>query len=170
MNKITDTKGNYLTVSYLEDNANGSFRPSTIAYTGNATAGKTPGMSVQFSYDIRADTRPYHVGGVALKQLYRLSNIKTYVGATVVKDYRLSYLANSNVQYSTLSGLTECLGTASCLASKTFEHTAVTNTLAVGSVISGVIDWGASSVLNGVWKEKWSDKSEQRDKWKLSLF
>ena len=35
VNKISDTKGNYLTVSYVEDAANSDFRPDRIEYTAN---------------------------------------------------------------------------------------------------------------------------------------
>ncbi len=37
VNKISDTVGNYLTVSYIEDSVNGEYRPTQIDYTGNAT-------------------------------------------------------------------------------------------------------------------------------------
>src|SRR4051812_43151889 len=39
VNKISDTKGNFYTVSYIEDPANGDFRVDRIDYTGNASAG-----------------------------------------------------------------------------------------------------------------------------------
>src|SRR5262245_6093117 len=42
VNKVSDTKGNYLTVSYTEDNAIGDFRPSRIDYTGNAATSTAP--------------------------------------------------------------------------------------------------------------------------------
>jgi len=38
LNKIHDTKGNYLTISYFEGNANGEFRPIRIDYCGKAAA------------------------------------------------------------------------------------------------------------------------------------
>src|SRR2546427_4098342 len=46
LNKISDTKGNYLTVAYTDDNANGDFYPTRIDYTGNAAAGLSPAASV----------------------------------------------------------------------------------------------------------------------------
>ncbi len=39
LNKIRDTKGNYLTVFYQEDNANGEYYPTAINYTGNTNTG-----------------------------------------------------------------------------------------------------------------------------------
>jgi len=35
LNKISDKKGNYLTVTYAEDNANGDFYPIKIEYNWN---------------------------------------------------------------------------------------------------------------------------------------
>ena len=46
VNKISDTKGNYLTVTYTEDNPNGDFYPARIDYTGNTAAGLVPFASV----------------------------------------------------------------------------------------------------------------------------
>ena len=57
VNKMTDTKGNYITVSYIEDNANGEAYVSRLDYTGNAgtTPVLTPYASIQFSYVTRPD-------------------------------------------------------------------------------------------------------------------
>ena len=37
LNKISDTSGNYLTITYTEDNANGDYYPKHIDYTGNGS-------------------------------------------------------------------------------------------------------------------------------------
>lgn len=36
VNKVSDHAGNYMTITYTEDSANGEFRPTRIDYTGNA--------------------------------------------------------------------------------------------------------------------------------------
>ncbi|PZN75836.1 MAG: hypothetical protein DM484_17810 [Candidatus Methylumidiphilus alinenensis] len=65
VDKISDTKSNYIAVSYLEDNANGEFNLSRIDYTGNAAAGVAPYASVQLSYEVRPDVESgYEVGSV----------------------------------------------------------------------------------------------------------
>src|SRR5882672_11320706 len=46
LNKASDTKGNFFTVTYAEDNANGDFFPTRIDYTGNAGASLSPYNSV----------------------------------------------------------------------------------------------------------------------------
>ena len=55
VNKISDTKTNYIAVAYSEDNANGEFYVSRIDYTGNDAVGVAPDASVQFSYEGRPD-------------------------------------------------------------------------------------------------------------------
>ncbi len=46
LRKMTDTKGNYLTVSYTEDSTTGEFYPLRIDYTGYGN--QAPGNSVRF--------------------------------------------------------------------------------------------------------------------------
>src|SRR4030067_2739277 len=55
MNWIQDTVGNYMKVTYTENNVNGDYRPSRIDYTGNAAAGVFPFNSVRFVYEDRPD-------------------------------------------------------------------------------------------------------------------
>ncbi len=64
-NKISDTVGNYLTISYTEDgvtkripNANGDYAPLRIDYTGNTAAAIAPYNSVRFVYQTRSDITP----------------------------------------------------------------------------------------------------------------
>ena len=122
-NKISDTKGNYLTVSYTEDNPNGDYRPDRIDYTGNAGANPvlTPYNSVRFAYEDRADATPMYDGGSLIKSTKRLTNVQTYakVGAAdiLVKDYRLTYTPSSNVRPARLITLTGCVVTTDCLTS-----------------------------------------------------
>jgi hypothetical protein len=122
VNKVSDTKGNYLTVTYTEDNPNGQYYPSHIDYTGNATAGLVPYNSVQFIYAARPDITPMYDGGSLIKNTVRLSNVQTHAqvnGAdTVVKDYRLSYDVSAATQRSRITQVQECDGfaaTANCL-------------------------------------------------------
>lgn len=113
MNKVSNVKGNYLTVSYIEDNANGQYYPDHIDYTGNATAVKplTPVKSVKFVYDAtRTDTTPLYEQGSLIKTTVRLANIQTYAGSKWIKDYQLGYELSAPTQRSRLKTLTECDG------------------------------------------------------------
>jgi len=63
VNQVTDTVGNYYTVTYTNDTTNGQFYPSRIDYTGNASASLSTYNSVQFSYTTRTDIVPYYQAG-----------------------------------------------------------------------------------------------------------
>jgi hypothetical protein len=93
LNRITDTKGNYLTITYNNDTTNGTYYPTRIDYTGNATAGLATYASVQFSYVARpaTDQVTAYIAGSSVKLTLQLSEIKTYTGGTQVLSYKLGY-------------------------------------------------------------------------------
>src|SRR5712692_4975474 len=115
LNKVQDTKGNYLTVSYFEDNTNGEYRPTRIDYTGNANAALTPYNSIQFVYAPRTDITPHYEGGSIIKTTQRVTNIQSYTDATLVRDYQLAYDNNGAVGRSRLTSVTECGSDGVCL-------------------------------------------------------
>jgi Salmonella virulence plasmid 65kDa B protein/Insecticide toxin TcdB middle/N-terminal region/FG-GAP-like repeat len=101
VDKISDTAGNYFTVSYTEDNANGDYYPSWIIYTGNPatpggatysiyTAGSNSINYVQFIYDTRTDVTPVYVGGSITQTKKRLSGIGTAAGLLYTLAYSYS--------------------------------------------------------------------------------
>src|SRR2546427_7311730 len=69
VNKISDTKGNYLTVTYNEDNLNGDYYPTRIDYTGNTAASLTPNASVQLFYQPGTYVVPAYVAGSVIKTM-----------------------------------------------------------------------------------------------------
>lgn len=110
LNKLADTVGNTLTVSYIEDTPNGQFYPDRIDYTGNASAGKTPTNSVRFVYEVRPDITPLYQAGSVNKTMVRLTNVQTFVGNTVfVKTYQLAYEQSLSSQRTRLTKITECV-------------------------------------------------------------
>jgi len=128
VNKISDTKGNYLTITYTEDTPNGQYYPSRIDYTGNAAAGLATYNSVRFTYATRPDIIPaIYVGGSLTSITQRLTNVQTYAKVsgvdTMVKDYQLTY-ANSSApnNASRVTQIKECSGTAGdCLQPTALE-------------------------------------------------
>jgi hypothetical protein len=121
LNKVSDTKGNYLTVTYAEDNVNGDYRPMRIDYTGNTAVGPAPYASVQFTYEDRTDITPMYVGGSVTKIQKRLINVKTYLGVIPVKDYRIAYIYSPNNGPSLVTSISECSGDGtSCLPAHSF--------------------------------------------------
>jgi RHS repeat-associated protein len=128
-NKISDTKGNYLTISYTNDNTNGQAYPSRIDYTGNT--GVSPYNSVQFSYMTRLDVTPTYQVGSLQQTTVLLSHIKTYQGTNLVYDYQLSYRAGTSTTHSRLTSVALCDTNGACLAPTTFGWQGGTGMLAM---------------------------------------
>jgi Salmonella virulence plasmid 65kDa B protein/FG-GAP-like repeat/Insecticide toxin TcdB middle/N-terminal region len=122
LNKISDKKGNYLTVTYAEDNANGDFRPTRIDYDYSGTPA-TSNASVQFIPDPlgRTDVVPNFIAGSIVKTLTRLGYVRTYVGANLVKEYRLAYDNNGPVGSSRIVSIAECDSSGTCYAPTSFS-------------------------------------------------
>jgi len=125
LDKISDRKGNYLAVTYAEDNANGDSYPTRIDYNYTGTP-PTPSASVLFIPETaRPDVTPAYVAGSVIKTLNRLAYVRTYVGPNLVKEYRLTYdngeyvAFNGFVGRSRLVGITECDKDGNCLAGTT---------------------------------------------------
>jgi hypothetical protein len=93
LNQVSDTKGNYYSVIYNNDTTNGQAYPVTINYTGNSTAGinLAPYNSVQFVYASRPDIVPIYQTGSLMQTTKRLTDVQTYAGTQLVRDYKLAY-------------------------------------------------------------------------------
>jgi hypothetical protein len=122
LNRRSDTKGNYLTVTYTNDATNGQIYPTRIDYTGNAGAGLAPYNSVRFEYATRPDIAPLYHAGVTMKTTVRLTNVKTYIGATLVSDYQVSYQQGTTTGRSRVRAIQLCTDGA-CLPTTTFGWT-----------------------------------------------
>jgi len=119
VDKITDTKGNYLTVTYTNDTTNGQFYPTEVDYTGNGSV--NPYNSVKFSYSSRSDVTPKYQAGGVVKITKLLTDIKTYQGVNLVLDYQLVYALDGLQTHSRLTSVTLCDNSGtSCLAPTTF--------------------------------------------------
>ena len=93
LNKVTDTKDNYFTITYEEDHAKGEYRPSRIDYTGNTKAIPVlnPYSSVRFTYGYRNVVNNIYLAGSKSQVSRLLQDIKVYNQETVVKEYLLNY-------------------------------------------------------------------------------
>jgi RHS repeat-associated protein len=121
LNKISNTNGNYLTITYVNDTANGQIYPSRIDYTMNNATGLTAHQSVQFFYNTnRPDVVPLYQAGSLQRTTVLLTNIKTYYNSTLVQDYRLAYQLGSATTRSRLASVTRCDAAGNCLAPTTF--------------------------------------------------
>jgi RHS repeat-associated protein len=121
VNKASDRKGNYYTVTYTTDASNGQFYPTRIDYTGNAAASLLPYNSVQFGYtNDAAGIRSYQAGSLQ-RTTVLLSSISTYQGANLVLRYNLGYSGTANgLAVPHLISLTQCAADGSCLPATAF--------------------------------------------------
>lgn len=119
LGKVEDVNGNYYKIAYAEDHSYGSIitftspsgnRVLRIDYTGNDLSNPmlAPYASVVFSYQARNDIISHYTGGSKYVEGTRLSNIKTYVDDTLVKDYRLSYDYSPLTKQSRIKSIQEC--------------------------------------------------------------
>ncbi len=143
VNRIEDAAGNYLTVSYLEDNANGEYHAERIDYAGNDQQGMAPYHSVQFIYEARSDISRGYIVGKQVQTSVRLTNVQVNAGYNVIRDYRLTYATGATTGRSRVTSLQQCDGigtSASCL-----PETALTWSAGAAS-FSGAINTGQSNV------------------------
>ncbi len=139
LNQVTDTVGNYYTVTYTNDTTNGQVYPSQINYTGNASASLTPYNSVQFSYSTRTDIVPFYQAGSLQQTTVLLTDVKTYNGTTLIFDYKLAYTAaSSNASHDELASVTQCDASSNCLAPTTFGWQGSRDTLTTTLTANGL--------------------------------
>jgi protein involved in ribonucleotide reduction len=115
LNKTSDTKSNYFTISYTEDNANGEYRPGRIDYTGNTVAGTNPTNSVRFTYEARTDISPAYQAGSVIRTTQRLTKVQAWQAENLVREYRASYVAAADQLPSRLASLQLCDANQICL-------------------------------------------------------
>src|SRR5581483_7226343 len=106
--KVKDPHGNYFSITYEKSDVHGDYRPASIAYTGNEARGLTPYNLVAFEYITRPDNTPLYEGGSVIRTLKLLSKIKSYAGATKVREYRLAYDPDGALGRSRLKSVQEC--------------------------------------------------------------
>jgi hypothetical protein len=138
VNKVSDTKGNYFTVTYVNDTANGQAYPTRIDYAANDAASLAAYNSVRFVYDTnRSDITPIYHAGSLIKTTVRLANVQTYSGSALVADYRLTYQQGSASGRSQLASITLCDGSNNCLPATSFTWQNGTTTPTVISNVAG---------------------------------
>ena len=115
VDKVSDSKGNYFTVTYVNDATNGQAYPSRVDYTGNAAANVATYNSVQFVYATRPDVIPQYQAGSLMQTTVRLTDVKSYADATLVADYQLAYQQSGPSNRSRITTITLCGGGGACL-------------------------------------------------------
>lgn len=107
LNKITDSVGNYIEFTYLND-ADG-LRPHQIRYTGNENTGLQPYETITFNYGNRADRLYRYVGGALTTISKRLTDIITSAGS-----YHFSYEGQISATLSRVSAISQCDNNTQC--------------------------------------------------------
>ncbi|MNK12748.1 hypothetical protein D3C87_308230 [compost metagenome] len=116
LNKLSDTKGNYFTVSYTEDQANGDYYPRRIDYTGNSNANTVAMNSVQFEYEARSDVMPLYQAGAVNKNLVRLKKISSNLGSiSGLNKMELAYEIGKDTRRSRIERILSCDIDSNCL-------------------------------------------------------
>jgi RHS repeat-associated protein len=123
LNKIRDRAQNYITFTYFQ--ANGSYTPTQIQYTGNSASGVTPAYSIQFGLNglVSLADAPYFVSNFLLDSRNEyLDHITVSKAGVDVTSYRFSYYYGTSItpRRALLSGVQRCKGT-DCLAPTTFR-------------------------------------------------
>ena len=101
--KVTDTCGNYYTISY-NNYGNNEVVPSCISYTGNNRTGTSPSNSITFATTSISRSVSY-IGGEKYLHNKAIKSISVKYGDKLVKQYDISYESKNGKQY--LSSVTE---------------------------------------------------------------
>jgi RHS repeat-associated protein len=103
LNRVEDVSGNYMTISYAEDNTNGEFRPTEINYTGNSRTGRIPYNRIQFFYASRVNVFNKYLEGYKSRTTKRLTSIEVRDHSDFFRRYALNYVVGTDK----LNGVTE---------------------------------------------------------------
>lgn len=121
VNRVEDTKGNYYTVIYHEDNVKGEYYPIRIDYTGNQNTGLMPYNSVEFTYQNRSDNAPQYMSGVQLKTDMILEQITAKHTNLTFRTYHFNYQTGNYNSTSLLTSIQECTGNNTCFEPTSFN-------------------------------------------------
>jgi hypothetical protein len=85
------------------------------------------------TYDTPTDVRDLYLGGYLIRNDQRLTNVKTYVGETLVRDYRITYQYSQGDGQSLATRILECAGDGTCLPPTDLEWQLATGTPGFGA-------------------------------------
>ncbi|MCE3603623.1 FG-GAP-like repeat-containing protein [Massilia sp. P8910] len=128
LNKISDAKGNYLTVSYSKDVVNGTYSPTRIDYAANSVANTAPQSSVVFSYVARPNPRLKYQAGKISARTNTLSEISTYYqGTTLLSKTKLTYQNTGPTLTPRLASVQYCDAKDICLLPLNMQYAVTTS-------------------------------------------
>jgi RHS repeat-associated protein len=141
LNRIRDRVGNYIDFTYIEDTANGSYRPNEIRYAGSTALGIAPSTRVVFVYETATRPDPIYAyrfgvegGGTGvIVEFKRLDRIDIIHDATSqpVRTYEMSYEPTGGAGgRSRIATIQEC-ASGDCLAALSLQW------------VNGTANWAA---------------------------
>ena len=89
--KVSDTKGNYFSVSYIGNNIYNEIYPSHIDYTGNEAASLLPYASIRFTYEDNPDSAYTYIHGKIVRRLKCIRSIAAYYGQSKIRELSATY-------------------------------------------------------------------------------
>jgi hypothetical protein len=107
LDRVEDTNGNYMTVSYTQDR--GAVYLDTIRYTGNTSV--DPSYEVRFIKESRSDVYHLYTSNASVLTAYRLSGIDIYgTQGKLLKRYQLQHEYSRTSSLSRLISVTQRRG------------------------------------------------------------
>ncbi|GAB3947531.1 hypothetical protein GCM10028805_19940 [Spirosoma harenae] len=110
VNKISDTKGNYILFKYKKDKTKGETLPSSIEYTGNDKAGVVPFASLVFQYENLPIATVKFQSGSQTTFSQRLSAVECRFKTDIVRKYSFKYELKPGYEKSYLTQIQESVG------------------------------------------------------------
>lgn len=104
LSKVVDSCGNYMTITYTQDNY--QIYPLRIEYAGNEAAAVLPTHKVEFTLESRQDVISSYRSGYNIITTKRLREIKTYVSNSLASRYLFEYVYSGQTNRSLLNKFT----------------------------------------------------------------
>ena len=121
LNKVADSVGNYITITYFEDQTSGEHYPLKIAYTGNDKQRLNLYNAVEFEYENTAKLSVNYFYGHKLSTSKRLSKVSVKGNDKVFKAYKLEYEHEAYTSVSKLNQAIERDGAEKCKPATRFS-------------------------------------------------
>jgi hypothetical protein len=117
LDKVQDTKGNYMTITYWKDQ--GEIYPGRIDWTGNGSL--IPTNHVKFLLEPRTDIPLMYTSNCLVKTAYRLKSIEVYGNGLLQTKYLLDYIYSIGSTRSLLKSITQYGSDGSSLPAILFD-------------------------------------------------
>jgi hypothetical protein len=106
LERVADTHGNEMVITYLNDAVTGAVYPETITYTRHGGL-LTSFRSVNFFYETRPDQVTGYRSGSPVTLDKQLAYIDVKMGPTIVRRYELTYTNSTNAKNALITSVKE---------------------------------------------------------------